>query len=621
MLRAAPLLIAVLGTVLLPRPSGAVYLDAGHHLSLRARLYTEAALATEHSEPQTTPARSAFQLVSHRTFFNPEVEGDLPPWLSLGLDDVSFRVALWGFYDGIYDYGPGQYDRARQAIQARFTDGRTDSAPVTRTDQLVDTRKLYTYQPDPVLGRDNGAGHVADLPFRLNEAYLNFTKGPLFVRAGRQTISWGESDTIALLDQSNPFSLSRALPGIFQDIDEARIPLWMLRGTYRLFDVWGPVSGAFLDAYLVPGSIDTTVSPTPIPTASPYAPAESDPQQFVTAFTAFLPASLQPLLTQQLGGLQFVEYDHLPPRTMGNSRYGARIEGLIGRTYTTSVWFYRTLAQTPVPRFLPLDVTRAPLFTGGRGAGPSQLVTETVHGLTTVFGTACSFFSEPLNGVIRGEVEYFLDEPAFVPSENIPFQALLRGPQLRRLLAGLGVQVPAGPDQGRVPRADMLRFEVGYDRFFFLRPLNPTNAFTLVTAVVGSWNLSETFTGTDYRYYGQRKATDAGLRVGVNTTELGGLADVAKLRTVDTDFVDLHPLEWFSQTTLQTDYLHGRVTPRVTAIVNGRGTYAFPVSLVYRWSDTLLFELRYVPIAGGFFGTGFFRDRDQVSARATLLLN
>ena len=614
-------LAVLLAVAALPLEAGAVYLDDDRQFTFRARLYTEAAVATEHSAPQTQPARAAFQLVEHRTFFNPELEGDLRRWAPFGLDDLSMRFALWGFYDGIYDYGPAQYDRARQALKARFTFGHTETAPVTRSDTLVDTRKLYTYQPDPVLGSYGDPGEVSTLPFRINEAYVNLTKGPLFLRIGRQTISWGESDTVALLDQSNPFNTTMALPGVFQDIDEARIPLWTLRGTYRLFDNWGPFSGAFLDAYLVPGSIDTTVSATPIPTASPYSPPESDPQAFVDAFTGFLPPAFKPLLEGALGGLQFVEYDKLPSRSMANSRYGARLEAVVNRDYTTSLWFYRTIAQNPVPRFQPLDLSRAPFFTGGRGKGPSQLITETVHGMTTVFGAGLSFFSDRAGGVIRSEVEYFLDEPAFVPSQNIPFQALLRQPQLRKLLGSLGASIPAGPDAGHVPHADMLRFELGYDRFFFLRPLNPTNSFTFVGALVGSWNLSETFTGVDYRYYGQRKATDTGLRVGVNAAQLHGLQDVAKLRTVDTDFVDLHPFEWFVQTTLQTDYLHGRVTPRFTAIVNGRGTYVLPVGVTLRWSDRLLFDLKYIPLAGGFFGTGFFVDRDQVSARMTFLLN
>jgi len=621
-LRGCLLLLGV-GGVLVPCAGYGFFLDTERNFEFRARAYTEGALATEHSEPQTVPSRAPLQLISHRTFVSPELEGRLASYLPFRLDDLSFRLALWGFYDGIYDYGTGQYDRARQSLKARFTEGRTDTAPVTRTDEVRDTRKIYTYQPDPVLGRDNDPGEAADLPFRINEAYVNLARGPLFLRIGRQAISWGESDTIALLDQSNPFNLTLGLPGIFQDIDEARIPLWTLRGTYSLFHDWGPLSGGFVDAYLVPGSIDTTVSQTPIPTASPYSPPETDPQQFVDAFTAFLPPSVRNVLIQAaLGGLQFVQYDHLPPRTMSNSRYGARLGAIVDRDYTTSLWFYRTIAQTPVPRFLPLDLSRSlPLSVPRPGKGPSQIITETVHGLTTVFGGAVSFYSAPVNGIVRGEVEYFLDEPGFIPSENIPFERLPRVPALRKLLAAGGVRLPAGPIAGDVPRADFFRWELGYDRFFFFRPLNRTNSFTLVTAAVGSWNLSETFTGKDFRFYGQRKPSDTGLKQGVNASELKAVTDLPKLHTVPTDFVDLKPVESFIQSTLQTDYLHGRLTPRVTAIINLRGTYAFPLGLTYRYSDSLIFDLKYILLAGGFFQTGFFRDRDQVSARLTFLLN
>src|SRR5439155_16196870 len=246
---------------------------------------------------------------------------------------------------------------------------------------------------------------------------------------------------------------------------------------------------------------------------------------------------------------------------------------------------------------------------------------ETVHGLTTVFGSAVSFYSAPVNGIVRGEVEYFLDEPAFIPSENIPFERLPRQAALRKFLALGGVRLPGGPIAGSVPRADFLRWELGYDRFFFFRPLNRTNSFTLVTALVGSWNLSETLTEKDFRVYGQRKPSDTGLKTGANVNELKAIADLPKLHTVPTDFVDLKPVESFIQSTLQTDYLHGRLTPRMTAIINLRGTYAFPLGLTYRYSDALLFDLRYVLLAGRSFQTGLFRDRDQVSARVTWLLS
>src|SRR5581483_4128527 len=160
---------------------------------------------------------------------------------------------------GIYDYGTGQYARAIRHIQGRLSQGHTATAPVTRTDTLIDPRKQYEYQGDPVLG-DYG-----EIPFRINEAYVNYSKGPLFLRIGRQAISWGESDTIALLDANNPFNQTLGIPGVFQDVDEA----------------WIPLSSAFAEAYLVPGSIDTTVSQVPLPLASPYSPPQPDPQALV----------------------------------------------------------------------------------------------------------------------------------------------------------------------------------------------------------------------------------------------------------------------------------------------------------------------------------------------------
>ena len=77
---------ALVGLMLLAsvRSASAVYLDANRDFELRARLYTEGAVAAEHSEPQTKPARAAFQLISHRTFFNPEFEARLTRWQRAG---------------------------------------------------------------------------------------------------------------------------------------------------------------------------------------------------------------------------------------------------------------------------------------------------------------------------------------------------------------------------------------------------------------------------------------------------------------------------------------------------------------------------------------------------------
>jgi hypothetical protein len=204
---------------------------------------------------------------------------------------------------------------------------------------------------------------------------------------------------------------------------------------------------------------------------------------------------------------------------------------------------------------------------------------------------------------------------------NIPFQNELRAPPLRKVLAGLGQPIKAGPQGGTIPYANFVRFELGYDRFFFFRPVNPTNSFTWVTAYVGQWNVSETFTGKNYRFDGQQKPTSTGVRTGANTQGLT-INTISKLHTVDTDFVDLYPYESFIQSHLETTFMHGRLTPAVTMIVGLDGTYAMPLDLAYRYSDSLIFDLKYVALGGAFsFPTGFFRDRSQLAVRLTYLMN
>jgi hypothetical protein len=133
--------------------------------------------------------------------------------------------------------------------------------------------------------------------------------------------------------------------------------------------------------------------------------------------------------------------------------------------------------------------------------------------------------------------------------------------------------------------------------------------------------MTETFTNRDFRFGGQSELTATGTKSGVNTDQLT-LGTISKLRTVAEDFVDLGAYESFLQTHLQTDYMHGRLSPGITAVVGLNGTYAIPMNVTYRFSDNLFFDLKYVLLGGAFrFPTGYFRDRSQIFARMTVLLN
>ncbi len=566
---------------LLAAPVQALYIDEGQNFQLRLRTYSRFSIRTENSEEGVTfPNTKLGQMVEHRNFYNPEFEGKLTPYLPswLGIfkpDDLSFRVAAWGFYDGIYDYGPAQFRTVARQVNAGWPQPLRRRAfilegPEFRAD-VTQAIPLAEYFPGVEVQNPRD---IYGTRRRINELYLNFSKGPFFLRLGRQAISWGESDTVALLDQNNPFDLTLAVPGLFQEVDEARIPLWTARASWNLFDTWGPFSSAFVEAYWVPGDLDVDTGILPMREVSPYSVPGKDPQE---------------VLRDQLGDLfealpvQFVLFDHIPKKRFDRSRYGARIQSVIARSVTASFWYYITYPNSPVPLGQGLKRTTE---------GPQIFVTETIHNkFVEVYGLGLTFFLEPIDSIIRMQANYFRKEPAFIPEINLG---------IRRGIDPLSILRACNNQACSVPEADFVRWELGVDRFFFLRALNPANSFTWVNAIVGSWNLDET-SQKDFRFNGQQKPGTSGMS--------------------PDDFVQLKKVELFAQTHLQTDYLHGRLTPGLTLIANVRGTYAVNPTLTYRMFDWLLFDVAYFHIGGEFQQVGFFRDKDQVSVRMTYQLN
>jgi hypothetical protein len=586
----------------LARSAPAIYLDQDQQISLRARIYSQASIRTNDSQLDTVPKTEDGQLVQHRNFFNPELDAKLTSytaWMKdtflgvLAPDDFSFRLAAWGFYDGIYDYGPRQFHDTASLINSTFGDTtqkdrsklmawyieapgfnckrRVRTLGGQTTEDCVppsDPKRKYTSVNEVFPGLEEQNPHdIYATQRRINELYLNYGKGPVFFRFGRQSISWGESDTVALLDQNNPFDITLGAPGVFEDLEESRIPLWTVRSSVTLFDTLGPLSSAFIEAYWVPGDLDVNTGIAPLLTASPYSPRGNDPQQKLGVFQ-----------TVSKAGAQFVFLDKIPKRQFENSRWGVRTQAVVGRMHTLSAWFYTHFPNAPVPVKFPNAAIE----------GRDLYTLALVHELVPVVGASDAFFFEPLDGIVRAEVEYFNREPSFVPEINLRLSPTNRKSQDPFFKAG------------SVAHADYIRWELGLDRFFFLRPVNPTNSFTFVTALVGSWNLDET-SKKDFRMNGQQKPGTEG--------------------TAPSDFVQQKKVEAFMQVHLQTDYMHGRLSPGITYIQNARGTYAINPAVTYRWADWLLFGINYVTIGGDYQQLGFFRDRDQISFRTTVQLN
>lgn len=623
----------------------AIYLDEDQNITLRARIYSQASIRLEDSpgadkpadQRDVVPSVRAGQLVQHRNFYNPELDAKLTSYTNflrgtfldwLAPDDLRFRIAAWGFYDGIYDYGTSQFNETQRIINSNFGNynagvcfegpdqGKVctsnadcrDSRCAPASAWFIEASKLRVPNagsspaeqaagrcapPNPPCVVDNIRDLFPDLEVqdprdiyamqrRVNELYLSYSKGPFFLRVGKQAISWGEADTIGLLDANNPFDITVAAPGIFLDLEEARIPLWTVRTSYNLFDTLGPFSSGFVEAYWVPGNIDTNTGIAPLLTASPYSPAGRNPQ-----FSSGFPNETY----------QFVFVDAVPKSNFSNSRYGFRFQTVINREYTVQAWMYTHFPQAPAPLKGP-PVTVAPGTQGSRTATGSPLfITSLEHKLTTVYGAATTFFVEPLDSILRFEAEYFENEPGFIPEFNLNVKEEGKG-------ASQGIPGRSQVNnEGTLPVADVLRWEIGLDRFFFFRPLNPTNSFTVSASQVGAFNFDET-SKKDFRQ-GPRK---------LNHDTLG-------VNPQPNDFVQRKQVEAFAQVTLLTDYMHGKLHPMMTWVQDVRGTYVLHPQITYRWSDWLLFNLSFVHIGGEYQGPGLFTGKDQATFRVTYQLN
>ncbi len=572
---------------------GAAALEFGPNdaFTFRGRFYAQYTIATENTEAESNgtaldpagavPSRNGGDLVQQRNFMNPEFEVDfrrLATPLEGWFDEIEGRVALWGFYDGIYDYGP---ERWRQVLAQYRTHELQQASKGTR----VELRDGVVRFPAGIYERQ--ARRVYGRRLRVNEAYVDLADGPWFLRIGRQAISWGEADTIGLLDANNPFDTT-IQPGLFIDLDEARIPLWTVRGTYEVFDALGPFSSGFLEAYWVPGWLDTTISPLVIQSASPFAP----PPPASAGYDTPDPQRLN-------------IFQQLPEPSTANSRWGVKFQTVIARDYNVQTWFYTTFPIQPVPVLYGLDEN-------------GQAVTALKNKLTNVIGVAGSWYSEAVNSILRAEIELFNGEPGFLAYKN------------------LGRAVESGFTRpGHFRRTNVLRGELGLDHNFFVPALNPTSSFLFVGSIVWFWNTDET-PQSDFRANGLlkpsaiRRQQEGGLPAGFyNGPYCDNRSDPSIPQAQrQCDFVNQDPAGGFLQATLRSDFLRGRLTAQLTSILTHRGALTFAPSVLYRFDDHFLFDAKYVntntfgSINNGFtLGPGLLRDRDEFWVRATYQLN
>jgi hypothetical protein len=238
--------------------------------------------------------------------------------------------------------------------------------------------------------------------------------------------------------------------------------------------------------------------------------------------------------------------------------------------------------------------------------------------LINVAGVASSWYSDFLSSIVRTEVEVFNNNPGFRVDTNIE-----RGLSAECNAPGA---VKNSLTCGRYDKINLIRGELGLDRNIFIRFLNPSNSFIWVNSFVFTANPDET-KYKDYRSSGILKPS-ALIRAGKGGAPAGSVVTGCNGQPGPCDFVNQGVFDFFIQSHLESNFMHGKLPAGITAVMNSRGALAIFPDVAYRINDSFIVSARYINIHtfgsedNGFSaGLGLFRDRDEVWFRATYQLN
>ena len=539
---------------LLPATARALYLDEGRFMQLTGRVSSQASWRTAEPKAFTEPAVPAGNMVQSRWLLDVELYHDVQGWLdknyhrTLPLDMFGYRWRIKGVYEGITDYGP---------LRLRPERNRSDASLQNLGHQKLQHNALFW------------------------NAYIDVAKGPLALRIGRQDLSWGETDGFRLVDMIEPLDNRFGFP-LVEDLDDRRIPLWMVRATLSLpFLDRGPFSNTLAEVYFVPGSIDNQISP-PMEQASPFGINQPRPEV--------------------IGG----HFDpNKPNKNMENSRGGGRLVTTLFNRVTMSAVHYYTYNDIPEgkiriePTSLNLNnffcdptAVSFPLHVAaclGRFFLEANYYPIQVSGLTMT--SAVPY--DPLS-IVRVESAMFWGERV-EESNDLSVNTLLN--------LFLNSQTTQQPQTTSHRNRNVVRWNVGLDRPIWIRLLNPTNTFFLS----GQYFHTHILNANDREVFPLIDPLRSNL--GNGTEFLPGIF-VPKI-VLD----KRHEDEIFFTLGGFTFYQNGNIQPQPIVAYDPRGVWAFVPGGNYFWGSNWVFTLKYARIMGKWHQLGYFKDRDVFLAR------
>jgi hypothetical protein len=366
--------------------------------------------------------------------------------------------------EGLYDWGPSEY-KNQFAVQERF---RGDFPNVNLPGVANTTNRL---NPRYIEERVDRLRRNARVRNRLFLAYLDFERGPLFLRLGRQVLAWGETDVFRLLDNINP--LDDSFGGFFIALDERRVPIVMARGSWQLGS-FGPFQDAYIEGFAAQGN---KVATNPgIPAGSPWSPGGiARPNQAIRTVVD------TPDPTEIRGGARLV---------------------FTARDITFNLAHYYTYLDVPgvqfrLPGRVQLAGETAPSNTARFG---NEIIAFQRFPRVQITGGSLTFPITQLYTIVRSEVAYFRDEPMSRQGKGSSFDAFDAGTGVgtagtRRLRSFNNTEGGVNPFVyprflavgrneplwGTVLTRDSFNMSIGFDVNRFIRFLNPTQTFFFTT--------------------------------------------------------------------------------------------------------------------------------------------
>jgi len=568
----------------------AIFLDKAETLRFNGRVYNRTAFSTQGAQDNTrlrTPYND-WNMLQNRTFIQMELRHNLTDlleerykgWLSflqvplaplrlLDPDDMDYFVTYRGEYDGVWDYGPDVFSE-------RYV--RNSAGDRLRTRQRLRHRH------------------------RLFEAYVDYTKGPLFLRIGRQNLSWGETDVFRLLDQINP--LDASFGGFLVPLDERRVPLDMLRAVYGLGSQ-GPFSEIDLEGYV---ALDDKVA-DPVPAGSPWATPN--------------PPGIKGVIKR-------------PAKNFTDARGGGRIIGVLG-DFTLSVAHFYTFLDastlqvvTPIkargtrpgqssPLAPPINLGEFQTAAAGGSiprcpsvGNPARLrylncylvdhfQANVLFPKVQISGATVSFSVPQLYAVVRSEFAYFYAEPFFVNSASNQ----LLGPVLTGRTTPGYRQVGTDPISGKpllryksnIDRSDVVRWSIGIDINRYIRFLNPSQSFLISAQAFGSHILD----------FNDTQVAKVAPQFGFGHFAVP-VRDPHRNNQVN---VNLDPYQIINTLLVSTSYRSGVISPALAFFYDWQGAWVVQPGVTFT-RDPFRFTVQYNYIDGQFNGIGFLRDRDNL---------